>query len=152
MRGILRTLAGTRGVTLVESALVLPLLFLLTFAVLDFGIFFYVYLAMQNGVSQAARYGVTGNTMAGMDRVQSIKAAMRQNTPTLTLPDAAFHFNHMVGGAGAWVGGVGGPGDIDKVSVDYTWRPLTPVLRPFFPSGQVNLSVESAMKNEPRVQ
>ena len=46
---------------------------------------FYVYLALENGVSQATRYGVTGNLKddpanpgTALNRVDSIKLAMRQ--------------------------------------------------------------------------
>jgi hypothetical protein len=51
-----------------------------------------------------------------------------------------------------WLPNVGGPSEIDKVTVDYTWRIMTPVLRPFFPNGEIHFRVESAMKNEARFQ
>ena len=37
-------------------------------------------------------YGVTGNPKAGMTREESIRAAMREATPTLTIEDGAFAF------------------------------------------------------------
>ena len=46
---------------------------------------------------------------------------MRQATPTLTIPDGAFTFSTCRVGGSAWVGGTGGPDDIEKVTVDYTW-------------------------------
>ena len=52
---------------MVELALTLPLLFLLTFSIVDFASLFYVYLALENGVSQAGRFGVTGNVAARED-------------------------------------------------------------------------------------
>jgi Flp pilus assembly protein TadG len=123
----------------------------------DFGSLFYVYLALENGVSQATRYAVTGNAMndasgATMSRAETIKAAMRQATPTLNIPDSAFSFQHMAVGGTSFVGGVGGPNEIEKVTVDYTWTILTPVLRPFFTNGQIHFVVESTMKNEGRFQ
>ena len=51
-------------------------------------------------------------------------------------------------GGSAFQGGVGGPDEIEKVTVDYTWEILTPVLRPFFTNGQVHFRVSSMMKNE----
>ena len=133
-----------------EAAIITPLLLLLTFAIADFGVMLYVDLALQSGVGQATRYAVTGNLEAGMTREQSIKTAMRRATPTLTLADSAFTFNHMAVGGTAWVGGAGAPEDLEKVTVDYTWHILTPVLKPFFPGGQIHFRVESAMKNEGR--
>jgi len=73
---------------------------------------------------------------------------MRQSTPNLTIPDGAFTFEHMAVGGSSFIGGVGGPDEIEKVTVDYTWNVLTPILRPFFTNGQVHFRVSSMMKNE----
>ena len=77
---------------------------------------------------------------------------MREATPTLTLPDGAFTFSHRIPCGNAWLNGAGGPNVIEKVTVNYTWDVLTPVLRPFFENGQFALRVESAMKNEGRFE
>src|SRR5262249_55425954 len=149
----------TRGTNLLEAAIITPLLIMLTFSIVDFGALFYVYLALENGVSQASRYGVTGNLMddpahpgTPLSRVDSMKTAMRQATPTLTLDDSAFTVNHMPAGGSSWVAGTGGPGEIEKVTIDYTWDILTPIMRPFFTNGQIHFTVDSAMKNEARFQ
>ena len=34
------------------------------------------------------------------------------------------------------------------MTVNYTWDIITPLIRPFFTNGQINFTVESAMKNE----
>jgi len=102
---------------------------------------------------------VTGNQMDDpnkpgnkLSRPDSIKMAMRQATPTITLTDSAFTFSHLAVGGNTWIAGTGGPNEIDKVTIDYTWSLLTPVLRPFFTNGQIHLTVDSAMKNEGRFQ
>lgn len=138
----------SRGATLVEAAIITPLLLLLTFSIVDFGSLLYVYLALESGVSQATRFAVTGATVTGQTREESIRAAMRQATPTLTLDDSVFTFTHMRPGTATWASGAGGPNDIGRVTVNYTWRLMTPLIRPFFPGGQINVRVESAMKNE----
>jgi hypothetical protein len=152
-------LRNERGSTMVEAAVITPLLLLLTFSIVDFASMFYVYLALENGVSQATRYGVTGqlkddpaNPGFQLSRTESIKAAMRQATPTLTIPDSAFTFAHRPPGGNAWLGGTGAPSDIEKVSVQYTWKFYDPLLKPFFANGQVTLKVDSAMKNEAKFQ
>jgi Flp pilus assembly protein TadG len=154
---LLRRLRGCDGSNLVEAALITPLLLLLTFAIVDFSAIFYVYLALENGVSQATRFAVTGNQAddpnnpgTPLSRQDSIKLAMRQATPTLTITDAEFTFSHMTIGGAGWVAGVGGPNDIEKVTIDYPWNIMTPLLRPFFTGGQIVLEVDSAMKNEGR--
>lgn len=147
-RGI-RRLADDAGANLIEAALITPLLLLLTFSIVDFASLFYVFLALENGVSQASRYGVTGNQLPMQTREASIKAAMRAATPTLTIEDAAFTFTHLRPGEATWEAGAGGPNDIGKVTVNYTWELLTPLVKPFFEDGQASMTVESAMKNEP---
>ena len=68
----------SRGAGLIEGAIISPLLFLLTFSIMEFGTMLYVHLALVNGVSQA--------------------------TPTLTIPNAAFSFSHIPPGGSTWVG------------------------------------------------
>lgn len=159
MKRMRRRFRDERGASLIEAAILTPLLLLLTFGIVDFATLFYVNLSLENGVSQATRYAVTGNLMDDPDspgtplaRPDTIKAAMRKATPTLTIPDSAFSFTHLPPGGTTWVAGTGGPGDIQRVSVSYTWSLLTPLVRPFFPGGKVTLTVDSTMKNEGRFE
>ena len=145
-------LRSSRGSTLIEAAIITPLLLLLTFSIVDFGALLYIYLSLESGVTQATRFAITGADTPGMTREEAIKDAMRQATPTLTIPDAAFTFTFMPPGGSTWSSGTGGPGDIGRVTVTYTWNIMTPLIRPFFTGGQVNMRVESAMKNESRWQ
>jgi Flp pilus assembly protein TadG len=143
-----RLIRNSRGATMVEAAIMTPLLLLLTFSIVDFACLFYVYLALENGVSQATRYAVTGNIVAGETREQSIKIAMRNATPTLTIDDNMFSFSFLAPGATVWSAGTGSENDIGKVTVTYPWNLMTPLIRPFFTGGQITIRVESAMKNE----
>ena len=145
-----RLIRNCRGATMIEAAIMTPLLLLLTFSIVDFACLFYVYLALENGASQATRYAVTGQVIAGQSREESIKAAMRQATPTLTIGDNMFSFTHLPPGGSTWVSGTGAENDIGKVTVTYTWNLMTPLIRPFFTNGQIVFRVESAMKNERR--
>ena len=147
---LLRRLRSPKGATLVEAAVITPLLLLLTLSTVDFAGLFYAYLALEHGVSQASRFAVTGNLVTGMDRRQSIRAAMRKAAPSLTIDDDSFAFSHRPAGSAAWRAGTGGPGDIEKVTVTYGWDLWTPLMRPFFTNGRVLMRVESAMKNESR--
>jgi hypothetical protein len=144
---------------MIEAAIITPLLLLLTFSIVDFGALFFVYLSLENGVSQSTRYGVTGNVMANpaapgtmLDRTGSMMEAMRQATPSLTIPDGNFKFAHRALGGGSWIDGTGGPTDIEKLTVNYTWNLFCPLLWPFFPGGKIALSVDSVMKNEGRFE
>ena len=146
----LRQFVGdTAGANLIEAAIATPLLMILTFSLCDFGTMFFVYLALENGVTQATRAGVTGTTGS---RQGALMQAMRDATPTLTIPDQDFTFSHLPPGASTWVSGPGGPDDIDKIAVDYTWPLMTPILRPFFSTGDIRIHVESSRKNEWKFQ
>ncbi len=155
VNGFVRRLRDTAGTSIVEAAIITPLLLLLTLSIVDFGALFYCYMALENGVSQATRFAVTGNVLSdpsnpgtNLSRDASIILAMRQATPTLTLPDSAFTFNSMPPGGTAWGPGSGGPNALSKLSVSYTWTFFNPMLWAFFSGGQITLNVESAMKNE----
>jgi Flp pilus assembly protein TadG len=148
-----RRLSDAKGANIIEAAIMTPLLLLLTFAIVDFSSMFYAYLALEHGVSQATRLAITGRTIAtpsgsAQDRQSSIKQRMREATPTLTIPDAAFSFSYMAPGSSTWQGGLGGPGDVGRVTVTYNWSFMTPLIRPFFSGGQMTLRVTSTMKNE----
>ncbi|MGH9374338.1 MAG: TadE/TadG family type IV pilus assembly protein [Vicinamibacterales bacterium] len=149
-RRFAKGLRGVDGANLLEAAIITPLILILTFGMIEFASIFYVFLALQNGVSQATRFGVTGNTTGSMSREDSIKNAMRQATPTLAIPDTAFTFRHMPQGGTSWVSGTGGPSAVERVTVAYTWTFFTPLMRPFFPTGQMTVRVDSTMKNEGR--
>ena len=66
---------------ILETAIVTPLLLLLTFGVVDFGALFYGYLALENGVSQATRSAVTGNQTPDPDHPGSMLSRAVQPEP-----------------------------------------------------------------------
>jgi Flp pilus assembly protein TadG len=149
MRRLRRFVRDRSGANLLEAAIVTPLLLLITFAICDFSMLLFVWLALENGVTQATRTGVTGTAGA---REAALIAAVRDATPALTIPDGAVTFSHLSPGASGWAAGAGGPDDIDKMTVEYTWTLMTPLLRPLFSGGAVRIRVESARKNEWRFE
>ncbi len=149
---VLGRLFDEKGVNLIEAGIVMPMVLLVCFSIAEFATIFYVNLALHNGVSQATRFAITGRVMPGLSRTESIREAMRLATPTLTIPDTAFTFTHLPAGGVTWVGGTGGADAVEKVTVDYTWPIMTPLMRPFFSNDQIRFRVESAMKNEGQIQ
>jgi Flp pilus assembly protein TadG len=141
----------TRGANIMEAAVLTPLLFMLTIGLFEFSSLLYVFLSLQNGASLATRSIVTTN-LAGAAREAAVKQAMKDATPTLKIADNGFSFSHMPGTGGSWTSGVGGPGDVGKVTVTYTWNFYTPLMKPFFKNNSITLQVESAMRNEPKFQ
>jgi Flp pilus assembly protein TadG len=155
----LRSLRDCSGSNLLEAAIVTPLLLMLTFGIVDFASMFYTYLALENGVSQATRFSITGRTIDDPDSPgtplsseAAIRAEMKRTTPALNIDDINFTFTHMAPGSTSWAAGAGGPGAVGKVSVEYSWAPLTPILRPFLDDGLMTVRAESAMKKESRFE
>ena len=64
-RRAFRRLRDPKGANLIEAALVLPLILHTMFAILEFGTILWVHMALQNGVSQATRFAITGDVLAG---------------------------------------------------------------------------------------
>ena len=63
-RRMVQRLRDSAGTSMLEAAMITPLLLLLTLSIVDFGAMFYIYLSLENGVSQATRFAVTGNVLA----------------------------------------------------------------------------------------
>ena len=89
-----------RGQALIETAIGIVLLLLLTFSIVDAAMLFYTYLTLENGVTEATRFAVTGqqtsdpaNPTTALSREDSIKRVMRSSTPGLEIPDREFRFD-----------------------------------------------------------
>ena len=80
-----RQLRKNQGQGLVEFAIVVPLFFLLVFAVLDLGRYYFVKITIENAVRQAGRFAVTGQSLSNMTRVASIKQVAQNSAPGLDL-------------------------------------------------------------------
>jgi TadE-like protein len=144
---------GVRGQALLETAIGIVLLLLVSFSVADAALLFFAYLTLQNGVTEATRYSVTGQQADNPDtpasklsREESLKLVMRAATPGLTIDDGEFSFYDVTQNAT----GTGGPKDVIRVTVTHPWQLASPVLWPLVGNGGVvNLRVSATMKNEP---
>jgi Flp pilus assembly protein TadG len=139
-----------RGQTMVEFALVAPILLLLIFAIVDFGQLFYLQMMTQNAVQQAGRYAVTGNHMAdpknpgqNLSRVNSIIQTAQQLAPGVNFSNISI--SSQQGGAGS----AGGPGDIVTVSLTTTMQFVTPLIGSFFPNNTYSFTSSVTFRNEP---
>jgi len=148
-----RKLGSSRGQTLLEFALVVPVFLMLVFAVMDFGHLFYVEMTMENAVRQAGRYATTGNHLAdpnnpgqNLSRVNSIIQTVQQAAAGLNVPTNSITVSSVGGGAGS----AGGPGDTVTISVNTGVQMMTPLIAPFFkPNGTYNFTSSVTFTNEP---
>ncbi len=144
--GLLRRFWGsTRGQGLVEFALVIPIVLFLFFGVYEFGRFYFSRLTLQHAVAEAARFAVTGESLDdeegnAMTRAQSIISVISRNAQNLNLDVDRITINPA---------DAGGPGDVVRVSAEFTFEFLVPGYRQMFPGGELDFQVSTAMKNEP---
>lgn len=145
-----RLLKRSRGQSLVEFSLTLPILLMLVFGIVDFGLGLRSYISLSNAVREGARYasvgnpvgvesdcdGTTNNTVYGRVCVASGGLDLTDLNPDVTLPQGV------------------GPGNSVIVSADYTYQFVTPIgdLIGFFSGGvfpsSVNLSSSANMRLE----
>ncbi len=136
---------NTSGQSLVEFAIVLPLLLLVFLGIFEFGRFYFTKLTLQHAVREATRFAITGNVLADpetgdpMDRVNSIVRVILDNTKNLDVDLAGVTITPADGG---------GPEDIVRVRVDFQYDLTVPLIQNIVPDGHVNFSFSTAMRNE----
>jgi len=140
----------TPGQALVETAIGIVLLMLLSLSVVEAAMLFFAYLTLQNGVTAATRFGVTGQDPNDDDHPtrheDSIKRVMRNATPGLKLDDGEFTFYNIT----TQSSGTGGPDDIIQVTVTHPLPLISPMVWPLVGNGGViTLRVSAMMRNEP---
>jgi Flp pilus assembly protein TadG len=129
-----------RGQTLVEFALVLPILLLLSVVIFDFGRVIYYSSAIHNAAREGARYGIVHpndddilwieNTAAdyaiglGLD-VTDVNVEIFVPVDILSFPPASI-----------------------TVTVTYDFIPATPLVANFLPDGHLTITGEAEMKLE----
>ncbi len=104
-----------RGQTLVEFALILPIMLLLIFALVDFGRGFYTWLIVTNGAREGARVGATQQDYnAIMTRIRQATDTLDEDRMTVTLTNVQ--------------GPRGEPITVD-IRYDFDWvTPIGPIL------------------------
>jgi len=122
---------------------------LLSLSVVEAAMLFFAYLTLQNGVTAATRFGVTGQDPNDDDHPtrheDSIMRVMRDATG-LKLEDGEFTFYDIT----TQSSGTGGPNDIIQVTVTHPWLLISPMVWPLVGNGGViTLRVSAMMRNEP---
>ena len=154
----IRRLPGlrTRGASIVEFALIAPILFFMLFAIIEVGLLFWVNLTMQYAVREGARYAVTGQTNldpdpTGQQRYRAVIRKIKESSMGLyeqVKPEIIVN-NFTYANAGQYNANMfGGPNDSVVLQLDCTWAILTPMVRPFFNNGEYRFKVAATMRNE----
>lgn len=135
---------GESGQSLVEFAISAVAVLVLVFAVIDFSYLFLVKLTLQNAARQAGRYAITGQSMPGQSRYNSILL-----TAENTSMGIASNSNITICGGATGCSSGGGPSDTVTITITYPYRFITPLLSSAFKNGAYTITVSQSYKNEP---
>jgi Flp pilus assembly protein TadG len=117
--------------------------FLLLIAIFDFSYLYLYKMELQNAVRQAGRYAITGQSMSGVSRYNSILQTVSNLSQGLANTN-----NTTVCSATGGCGSAGGPGDVVTVTVSYDYHFHTPFVSQFFTNGKYTIKVSSSFTNE----
>jgi Flp pilus assembly protein TadG len=152
IRALGRRLRGKRGQSLVEFALVLPLLMIMIFGIIDFGMGLRSYISLTNATREGARFAAVGNepgsypaNCTGNDSTTVVGrvCVALENVQLDNLDDVSVEYPN-----GTM------PGNSVVVSAEYTYEYITPLgdIVNFFSAGsfpdQLQLSTSTDMRLE----
>ncbi|MEJ2152962.1 MAG: pilus assembly protein [Gemmatimonadota bacterium] len=134
-----------RGQTMIEFAMVIPIVVLLFMGIFDFSRFFYTRLTLQHAIHEATRFAVTGGALDDaqgntMTRAESIKSVITREATALDLDVDQLIIDPADGG---------GPTEIVTVTGNFEFQFVTPGVSVFFPRGKYDFTIATSMKNEP---
>lgn len=145
-----RLLRCSRGQSLVEFSLILPILMILVFGILDFGLGLRSYISLSNAVREGARYasvgnpvgiesdcnGMTNDTVYGRICVATGGLDLTELDPDVSFPQGV------------------APGNSVVVSADYTYQFVTPIgdLIGFFSGGAFPSSIDLSSSANMRLE
>lgn len=123
-----------KGQSLVETAIILPIILLLIMGIIDFGLLFNNYIVISNASREGARKAALGGTdTAVIQTVQNMTASLQTHDMTISITPGYSARSH---------------GTEVRVTVTYRNRMITPLIDAFFPGGEANLKSTSVMRVE----
>ena len=145
-----RFVSNTRGQSLMEISLLLPVLLIIVFGIIDFGLGMRSYISLSNGVREAARFaaignpagvptdcdGVTNTTVYGALCFATDGLDLNELEPDVTYPNGYASGNSVV------------------VSADYSHNFVTPLgdLIGFFSGGTFPTAIELHSSTDMRIE
>lgn len=150
---VARSTQRTSGQTLVEMALIAPILVLLLFGIVELGRLFFAWVTVQHAARTGTRFAVTGRGEQEGTRLQQILKASRDACQTLPADSVEIIIRSWHGPRGRQqlrVGSAGGPCDLVEVEVRYKYQPVIPLIGTLMPK-KIVMSGRDRKLNEPWV-
>lgn len=159
MNRLFRTVRGSGGVTIMEFAVVLPLLLILIFSIVDFGIYSFIQHTLQFATREGVRLALVGRTLTDaqgnpMTREASIikmiddcaQVAVDPSKVTISI----YPVNPDYSDPADWstTQNAGGPGNYMRVKTRYYYKFVTPLIGALFSNGEILVQSQATYKNE----
>ena len=129
----MNSIKNQKGQSLVEFAIILPIILLLLMGIVEFGIMLNSYLTIQNVAREGARLGIVG----GSDL--EINTLIKSISPNLTPADITVNIVPVEGSRKS--------GDTLKVSITYNYHMTVPIISALF-NNVIVLKAQSSMRLE----
>ncbi len=149
-------LVGDRsGATVVEFALVLPVLMAVILVVLEFGMMLTAQGLLDSAALQVSRLGTTGFAPDGSSREDYIRQFVSSQAFGLLQPEklsiSATSYTSFsdIDQPDKGVPGFGGPDAVVVYRLTYPWDGVTPLIGKFFGDAGMSLTASLAVRNEP---
>jgi Flp pilus assembly protein TadG len=155
----LRTIRGSKGVTIMEFSLVLPLLLVLIFTIVDFGIYSFIAHTVQFATREGVRLALVGRTVTDpngnmLTREASIiqtiddkaRIAVSPSNLQISIFPVEADFSDPVGWQNTQ--DAGGPGNYMRVRTVYQYKFVTPLLAALVPNGKLSIRAQATYRNE----
>ncbi|MDN4055914.1 TadE/TadG family type IV pilus assembly protein [Massilia sp. YIM B02763] len=142
------------GATIVEMAIVAPVVLLVLLSLLELSLMFFSTLTMQYAIREGGRFALTGQTSldpaVASQRYSAVIQKIKNNSmgfydklgTTISVNGTKYttstYSNAMFGNAG----------DIIVMRLDCDWKVTTPLLAAFFTDGKYHFAVATVMRNE----
>lgn len=125
---------NSKGQSLVEIAIVLPILILIVMGIIEFGLLFNNYIIIANASREAARKAALGGTDSEIIQVvENMTTTLNLSNMNISISPSFSSRRH---------------GTQAKVEVVYRAGLITPVIGEFFPGGEARLTATSVMRVE----
>jgi Flp pilus assembly protein TadG len=156
---MLRKPGRSRGGTVVEFALVFPMMLFLIFAILEFGRYAFVQHTLQYATREGVRLALVGRTITGTSGseltreasiVKRIQDCAAVAVPPARLSISIYPINADYSDPTGWSGtqDAGMPGSYMRVRTRYDYQFITPFIGGLFTGGHVMVEAQSTYRNE----
>ncbi|MBP2028303.1 Flp pilus assembly protein TadG [Acetoanaerobium pronyense] len=132
MKGIFGPIKNSKGQSLVETALVLPLVILIVFGTIEFGRVFNAYLIVSNASREGARAAAVGKSNAEINTLVTDKASTLGAVTVTINPSGSRTYGNEV-----------------TVTVNHNLNLIVPIIRTIIaPGGILNVNSATSMRVE----